>query len=199
MSDIENETPLPQPEKRGPGRPPNPKPAPLAPTVDPDAIINTAASSGSENSRPTPDYGTKEYDKYVARLRETHKPFGGFEQKLARPGRKGYHRVWINDEPGRINQARNAGFEHVKDPATGKNEVMVVNPSKPVGSQFGYFMEIPIEIWELNQKLKHARSDAIEAAIKGSKVLTAEAKDEDGGAFYVPGGGSSVDHIGKPR
>lgn len=191
------------PEKKKPG----PKPGTPRPPRAADAeIVRNAEGhiidTGITVLKDTPEYGTKEYADYVARMRDVRKPFGDFTQKLARPPRVGYYRVWINDEPGRIQQARNAGYVHVKDPATGKAEVFTVNPrSKDAASQFAYLMEIPQEIWELDQIAKHKRADEMEAAIRKSKVIAAsgsEAKEDEGG-FYVPGSGSKVETIGGGR
>lgn len=186
--------------------PPKGRPGPK-PKERPEPVLNEAGAvvhstpTVLKGEEATPDFGTPEYAAYIARIRDTRKPFGDFVQKLARKSRVGYYRVWINDEPGRIQQAKNAGYVHVKDEATGKIEVFNVNPHTPVATQLAYLMEIPQEIWELDQILKHRRADQIEAAIRKSKVIAPTAGDakEDEGGFYVPGGGSKVDTIGQGR
>lgn len=203
MSDLNNplaEAAAELPERRGPGRPPKPKPEPIESPRSADGAV-IAAGETVLKAEVTPDLGTKEYDEYVARIRDKRKPFGDFIQKLARKPRPGYYRVWINDEPGRIQQAKNAGYVHVLDEATGRIEVLNINPHIPGAAQLGYLMEIPQEIWELDQIMKHKRADQIEAAIRKSKVIAASSSDasEDAGGFYVPGGGSKVDNIGKGR
>lgn len=144
----------------------------------------------------TPDAAAdpEAYRAYVARLRDTRKPFAGFVQKLAYPPRPGYYRYWFNDEPGRISQARDSGYEHVKN-AAGEHEKRVVGTQKSGGALWAYLMEIPTEIWEDDQKLTHRRTDDMESAIKRSRVIAqskAEAT-EDEGSFYVPGGGSKIE------
>jgi len=134
------------------------------------------------------------YKAYVARLRNNRKPFGSFQQKLAYPARPGYYRYWFNDEPGRIVQARDAGYEHVKDPATREIVKRVVGTRKEGGALFGFLMEIPQELWDEDHAATHRRTDEIESAIRKSKVLLDDKANpnEDQGSFYVPRGGSSV-------
>ena len=191
-------TEAPKPPRGKPG--PKPKPRVEEPILTAEgAVVNTTETR--IKGEATPDYGTPEYAAYVARIRDKRKPFGEFMQKLARKPRPGYYRVWISDEPGRIQQAKNAGYVHVPAEATGKIEVHNINPHIPGAAQLGYLMEIPLEIWELDQKLKHKRADDTEAAIRKSKVIASsstEAKEDEGG-FYVPGSGSSVETIGKGR
>jgi quinol monooxygenase YgiN len=165
----------------------------------------TQADGAAPKEGLTPDFAAdkKAYAAYVARLREKRQPFAGFTQKLAYPPRAGYYRYWFNDEPGRVLQARDAGYEHVKNPATQEHEKRVVGTRKEGGALWAYLMEIPTEIWEDDQKLKRQRgSDQYEAAIKKSRVIAktdAEAR-EDEGNFYVPGGGSKIEHgVGRKR
>ena len=153
------------------------------------------AAQGKELVAPDFASDPKGYKAYVARLREKRQPFAGFTQKLAYPPRPGYYRYWFNDEPGRILQARDAGYEHVKNPATGEHEKRVVGVRKEGGALVAYLMEIPTEIWEEDQALTRRRTDETEQAIKKSRVIAnkADATQADEGAFYVPGGGSKVE------
>lgn len=141
------------------------------------------------------------YRAYVASLRGgSRKPFAGFKQKLAYPERPGYFRYWFNDEPGRILQARDAGYEHVKNPATGEHEKRVVGTRKEGGALLAYLMEIPTEIWEEDQALNRRPTNETEAAIKRSRVLATTPDKTDEGNFYVPGGGSKVEQgVGRKR
>lgn len=161
------------------------------------AKIDKPKGDAPSKSLVTPDFAgdRKSYDDYVARLRKKRQPFAGFTQKLAYPPRPGYYRYWFNDEPGRILQASDAGYEHVKNPATGEHEKRVVGVRKEGGALFAYLMEIPTEIWEEDQRLTHRRTDETEQAIKKSRVIAnkADATTADEGSFYVPGGGSKVE------
>jgi hypothetical protein len=77
--------------------------------------------------------------------RSNRRPFGARDQKLAYAARPGYHRHWFNDDPGRIDRAHEAGYEHVKDGQTGKNVSTVVGTARGGGSLVAYLMEIPEE------------------------------------------------------
>ena len=152
----------------------------------------------------TPDQASDPdgYKAYVARLRNVRKPFGAFQQKLAYPPRAGYYRYWFNDEPGRVSQAKDAGYNHVKDKGTGEIVKRVVGTKKEGGALFGYLMEIPQELWNEDHAATHRRTDEIESAVRKSKVLLPDgaSQEEDQGSFYVPRGGSSVkDGIGSRR
>ncbi len=80
--------------------------------------------------------------------RRTRKPFGSQEQKLSWPEREGFHRHWFNDEPGRLIRANEAGYEHVHDPATGKNVCTVVGIARGGGPLTAYLMEIPLQWYQ---------------------------------------------------
>lgn len=142
------------------------------------------------------------YAAYVAALNAKRVPFGSFQQKLAYPKREGYYRYWFNDEPGRVQQATDAGYTHVKDQSTGAQVKRVVGKSDAGGALYAYLMEIPTVIWEEDMQAQRRQTDETEAAIKRSKAIVANAKEaaEDQGAFYVPGGGSKVESgIGRRR
>lgn len=73
------------------------------------------------------------------------KPFGSQRQKLQYPNREGYHRHWFNDEPGRIEAAAEAGYEHVRDERKGGNVQTVVGTARGGGALIAFLMEIPEE------------------------------------------------------
>lgn len=165
----------------------------------PAAIEDASAANKKRLAErgPAPDFAadSEAYKAYVARLKDRRKPFGAFQQKLAYPARPGYYRYWFNDEPGRINEARDAGYEHVKDPHDKQHVKRVVGTRKEGGALWAYLMEIPTEIWELDLAANNKRTDDIERAIRQSKVIVNSGADpkEDAGGFYVPGGGSTVE------
>lgn len=135
----------------------------------------------------------KSYAAYVAALRAKRQPFGAFQQKLAYPPREGYHRHWFNDDPNRVAEARDAGYEHVKD-QDGQHIKRVVGTRREGGALWGYLMEIPTVLWEEDMAAQNKRTDDIEGAIRRSKVMSRSEEDakEDEGGFYVPRGGSKV-------
>lgn len=153
---------------------------------------------------PDADKDPDGYRAYVARIRNQRKAFGAFQQKLAYPARSGYYRYWFNDEPGRILEATDAGYAHVKDRTTGQNVSRAVGTRKEGGVLMAYLMEIPTELWEEDRaRTVLRRTDEIEAAVRKSKVILGQSdsiRSDDESAFYVPRGGSSVkDTIGSRR
>lgn len=79
--------------------------------------------------------------------RRVRKPFGNRDQKLAYPNREGFHRHWFNDEPGRILQARDAGYEQVSD-ERGNPVQMVVGVGRGGNPQVAFLMEIPQQYYD---------------------------------------------------
>lgn len=166
-------------------------------------MTDTAKSTTVVNA-PDATNDPEGYKAYVARLRNQRKAFGAFQQKLAYPPRAGYYRYWFNDEPGRVSEATDAGYAHVKDPQTGQMVSRAVGTRREGGVLLAYLMEIPTELWEEDRaRSVLRRTDELEAAVKKSKVLLGEGdtvRAEDESAFYVPRGGSSVrDTIGSRR
>lgn len=84
----------------------------------------------------------------------TRIPFGSHRQKLAAPPRPGFVRRWFNDEPGRIAQARDAGYSHVNDPVTNQPMTHTVGVAKQGGGLTAYLMEIPAEFYEEDTRAK---------------------------------------------
>lgn len=72
------------------------------------------------------------------------KPFGMWNQKLSYPNREGFHRHWFNDEPGRILEATQAGYEQVHDP-DGRPVSMIVGVGRGGQPLVAFLMETPEE------------------------------------------------------
>jgi uncharacterized protein with von Willebrand factor type A (vWA) domain len=104
------------------------------------------------------------------------KPFGSQIQKLAYPPREGYHRHWFNDEPGRISQAKENGYNHVLDQATNKPLSRVVNS----GGMQAYLMEIPREWFEDDMAAQQQAVDDRENTIRRGQVDASDPRDRDG-------------------
>lgn len=149
-------------ERRKPGPKPgsrrNKPPAPDAVSVD---------AAGTEEGRTT---------------RRVRRPFGSHSQKLAYPQRPGYHRHWFNDTPGRIDQATEGGYTHVKDDRTGENVRRPVGTAAVGGVLFAYLMEIPQEWYDEDMAAEQEVVARSEDAIKGGKVL--DSQGESQGNFY---------------
>jgi hypothetical protein len=124
--------------------------------------------------------------------RESRKPFGSLLQKLAYPARHGYHRHWFNDDPGRIRDAGEAGYTHVKD-EDGKIVVRTVGVAKEGGALKGYLMEIPQEWYD--EDMAHAQDKAmdVDRAIQRGEVKSNSplgAKDQE--KFYPGAQGRKI-------
>lgn len=81
------------------------------------------------------------------RPKRVRKPFGNMDQKLNYPERKGYHRHWFNDVPGRLQRAEEAGYEQVMAP-DGKPVQMVVGVGRGGNALTAYLHEIPLEDYQ---------------------------------------------------
>lgn len=91
---------------------------------------------------------------------QSRKGFGELQQKLAVPARAGYMRYWFNEEPGRISDARNAGWV----PVVENGEPMWRVVDKNTGLK-GYLHEIPIAWYKADLAEGQKRADAVDAAI----------------------------------
>lgn len=126
-------------------------------------------------------------DADLAARKRTRRPFGSHQQKLFYPPRAGYHRHWFNDSPGRIINAQEAGYEHVKDD-TGKNVVRPVGVNDSGGALMAYLMEIPEEWYKEDMAANQKANDEIDNAIKRGNV--AGTVGEDG--RYIPARGITI-------
>lgn len=103
------------------------------------------------------------------------KPFGTMVQKLAVPPREGYHRHWFNDEPGRVDQAKENGYNHVLD-ATSRSISRVVNKD----GQQAYLMEIPKEWFDEDMAAQQQAVNDKEDTIRRGQVEASDPRDRDG-------------------
>lgn len=104
------------------------------------------------------------------------KPFGSMVQKLAVPPRPGYHRHWFNDEPGRVDQAKENGYNHVLDNATKKPIQRVVNKA----GQQAWLMEIPQAWFDEDMAAQQQAVDDKEDTIRRGQVDASDPRDRDG-------------------
>lgn len=113
------------------------------------------------------------------------KPFGTMEQKLAYPERPGYHRHWFNDapdKPGRIEEAYNAGYTHVRD-RFGRPVVRTVGR----GGIKAYLMEIPAPMFLADMEAQERINRTIESAIKGGRLTN---NPDEADVRYIPTDGA---------
>jgi len=123
----------------------------------------------------------------IARIRSFRKPIGAYSQKLALPARTGYHRHWFNDTAGRVGEAINNGWAHVKG-TDGKPIARCVGTGRDKGALYAYAMEIPEVFWLEDMAARHeAASDKVDA-LKSSPFSSkpGQAKPADKGKFYDP-------------
>ena len=101
--------------------------------------------------------------------RKSRVPLGVSRIKLNASKREGYVRRWINDVPGRLNAAQQAGYEFVSDDPlaastnTGTRISQVVDKSTGLTS---YLMEIPEEFYEEDQAKKAEDLDKIDEELR---------------------------------
>lgn len=162
-------------QRRGPGRPSN---AELAQRQS--APSQPAASSEGE--------GAESGEMRIRR--QNRRPFGSNQQKLFYPQRPGFHRHWFNDEDGRIEDAKAAGYENVKE---GDNPVRrVVGTAKAGGPLYGYLMEIPEEWWEEDMARNQEQVDRTEQAIGRGEMITGKSSEDGNAKFYPTAQGRSI-------
>ena len=85
--------------------------------------------------------------------RPNRKPFGSMQLKLAYDIRQGFHGHWFNDIPGRVDRAKEAGYEHVKD-KQGNNVERIVGTAEGGGGLKAYLLEIPEEWYQADMKIE---------------------------------------------
>jgi len=124
--------------------------------------------------------------------RPSRKPFGSMSLKLDYPQREGFHRHWFNDIPGRVERAKEAGYEHVKGNDS-KNVSRIVGTAEGGGALTAFLMEIPEEWYKQDMALEQKVIDEKEAAIRQGTLDKAEGDNR-----YVPSQGISIKAGSKP-
>lgn len=166
-------------DKRGPGRPP----------------LNSEAPSLADRSQIREDRpDTREANTG----REERIPLGISRLKLKVPEIPGYHLRWINDEPGRIYQARQGGYDFVlDDEIDGKfgdtdidqtNRDLGVKVCRSVSKTTGlkaFLMKIRQEHYDEDQKAKQKDIDETDRKIHNGKL-------KDFVSQYVPKDGIKI-------
>jgi len=130
--------------------------------------------------------------------REERVPLGIARQKLKVHEIKGYKLRWINDTPGRLNEARRGGYEFVQaDEIDGKfGDTDIDQTNRDLGSRVcravsqttglkAYLMKIPLEYYEADQRAKQKEIDEVDQAIHSGKL-------KDFVNQYVPEDGKGI-------
>jgi hypothetical protein len=119
------------------------------------------------------------------RHRRTRKPFGSQQQKLAWPPIEGFHLHWFNEEPGRIERAKEAGYEHVVD-ADGKSVHRIVGVGRDNKGMNAYLMKLPQDWYDEDMAIEQQKPDAVDKSIEHGEVEGKHlSKDDKGNHFYV--------------
>lgn len=117
----------------------------------------------------TPEVQTK--------VRNKRKPFGIKVSRLAiSKQQEGFHYRWVNDEPGRLSQAIDGGYDFVVPSEVGR-EPREDNKTREYaglkadgGPMFTYLMKIPQEYYEEDQESAQEHLDSIDKAIRGGSL-----------------------------
>lgn len=105
--------------------------------------------------------------------RPARKPFGSMQLKLSHEIRPGFHGHWFNDTPGRVDRAKEAGYEHVRD-KDGKNMSRVVGVAEGGGALTAFLMEIPEEWYQADMQLEQSHIDEKEELMRRGKFESPE-------------------------
>lgn len=124
-------------------------------------------------------------DTEAPKKRRRRSSVGGFHLKLDAPARKGYHRRWFNDTPGRIANAEELAYDHVEDPSI-KSDSPDSRVRRLVGTQasgqplYAYLMETPVEEYEVGQAEREETHRQVDTAIREGRDATGRIQDEYG-------------------
>ena len=99
------------------------------------------------------------------------KPLGSQRQKLDSSPIPGFHCHWFNDDDkGRIKDALEAGYEHIKD-ESGKPVSKIVGTKSQGGPLIAYRMKLPTEWWQQDQNAKvvarRSRQESMQRGVTG--------------------------------
>ena len=129
--------------------------------------------------------------------RKKRVPFGTPEARLSAPKRDGFYRRWFNDTPGRVQRALDAGYALVRDETFEEDEdgkkpavSRVVGTNEDGSPMHAILMELPMELWDQDQKVKQAPLDEFDDALRRGNIRGADERDNS--SFYVPDEGISV-------
>lgn len=136
--------------------------------------------SGVELPPPAPEKAADEGPQLGAR-----QPLWRKGRKLDAPKREGFVRRWINDTPGRIQDAQGGGYAIVKK--DGKPWTTVVGVREGGGSLVAYLMEIPQQFYDQDFAAKQEKRNELER-----QIYTGTHKQEAGDNRYVPKDGIKV-------
>ena len=131
--------------------------------------------------------------KSTLKPRNKRQPFGTPRSKLSVNPIDGYHLRWVNDEPGRLQQAQDGGYsfvspEEVAWESTSDNKVKVLAGTQKdkITAMYTYLMKLPTEYYLEDKAVHEHGNKQIEDAIRGGKL-----DREAGDGRYIPREGIS--------
>lgn len=124
---------------------------------------------------------------------------GGFRTKLDAPQREGFVRRWVDDNPSRINEMQDLGYDFVQD----KAEATGARRTDDVGTRMKrmagkrddgsphhlVLMETPVSEYEIGKAEKEERLRPFEEALRAGADTTGRLQEA-----YKPSTGSSISH-----
>ncbi len=132
------------------------------------------------------------------RTRPSRIPFGGLKMKLSARPIPGFHLHWVNEAPGRLEEASIGGYEFVDsneqlEPGQSRqaNSDLGTRVRRLVGrgedgkAQYAYLMKIPLDWYEEDQRELQDKVDVVDNMIRRAKmgnVENAYAPDKPPGA-----------------
>ncbi len=127
--------------------------------------------------------------------RRKRKPLGVPRQRLHAEVPLGMTGRWVNDDPGRIEQALEGDYQFISsDKEVVQNRegcrTEIVGVGRSGGAQIGYLMAIPTVFYEEDKAEKGSQINDHEDSIKRGPIQ--QAADKEQGGFYSPGEGIKI-------
>jgi hypothetical protein len=152
------------------------------PSSQPDAVTSDDQAS-TEHREPGAEQGPG---------RRTRIPFGAAQAKLSYPPRPGFHRHWFRDDPGRVERAKAAGYDHVEDPLTGQPVSRLGGVADGGGGLSMYLMEQPQHWHDEDVALGQKPVDEIDRAIRHGAIGREKAGAESDVRYQPEGRGIKI-------
>lgn len=124
---------------------------------------------------------TQTPEKVVTKVeqRKERIPLGVPRKKLEAKEIPGYHLHWVNDYPGRVQEALQSGYEFVSEEETAINDFVtpgnsdlgtrvkrMVGKDDNGGALFAYLMKINEDLWKQDQEELQKRNNLVDEAIR---------------------------------
>lgn len=117
--------------------------------------------------------------------RRRRKSVGGFNLKLAAPPRDGFFRRWFVDKPGRLAEAEDLAYEHVRDTSiksdgTDSRIRRLTGTDGHGAPQYSYLMETPLSEYQAGVEDKEEAHAAFEDSIRRGQDPSGQLNDAYG-------------------